>query len=355
MATDFPYVETNHYHYAEFTRDGGTEEVTYNSYMDWGLYLEEPVTVSAPKPNTYMVEVPGRNGSLDLTESAIGSVTYQDREMVFPFVCRKKRNEWGAIYQKLLNAVHGKHCKITCSDDPDYYYEGRVTVEEWGASGKMAFPEVRAVVRPFKIKKEPTVYTVKVEQAEPVKTTLKGKYWSQYQADSIMFFQTGPFKIDWSIFSAIVIRYRKNGTGTTVTVTDKLNQYDETENVLAEEYETTLTRAELENAGVDWNNISGVVVSGDIVAKSVVIKGVVAANAAVTVGASGKPVVPTITTIEALTMTVNGNQYSVTPGGWQNENVTVGEDETTFAFALADAGTAAVGVKVKISYQEEWL
>ena len=170
-----------------------------------------------------------------------------------------------------------------------------------------------------------------------------------------MFFQTGPFKIDWSIFSAIIIRYRKNSTGTKITVTDKANQYDATENSSETEYETTLTRATLENAGVDWNNISGVVVSGDLVAKSVVIKGVVAANAVVTVGASGKPVVPTITTIKAMTMTANGDQYSVTPGGWQNENVTVGEDETTFAFALADAGTTTTGAKVEISYQEEWL
>lgn len=353
MATDFPYIETNHYHYVEFTRDSGTDETTYNSYMDWGLYLEEPVTVSAPKPNTYMVEVPGRNGSLDLTESAIGRVTYQDREIVFPFVCRKKRNEWNASYQALLNAVHGRACRITCSDDPDYYYEGRVTVEEWGGSGKMAFPEVRATVRPYKIKKTETTYTAALGQSGNEETVLHGRYLSMYKAASITFSQFGPQGIDWSVFSALKIKYDKQGVGTTITVSDRTNAFAETENMLTNRYVSTITRAEMEAAGLDWTKLKTVKITGDIDVKSLVVKGVVAANAAVTVGASGKPVVPTITATTAVTMTVNGNQYSVTPDGWQNENITIGEDETTFAFSAV--GTVKENDSVTITYREGWL
>ena len=62
---------TNHYHSVDFTREANGETVTYNSYEDWGLYLTEPVVVSAPEPNTYMVEVPGRNGSLDLINPSL--------------------------------------------------------------------------------------------------------------------------------------------------------------------------------------------------------------------------------------------------------------------------------------------
>lgn len=82
---------------------------------------------STPDPRANMVEVPGRNGLLDLT-SALGIVTYGQRSV------------WGAVkmvdttrrltqrYSDILNKFHGQRCKMVLDDEPDYYYDGRCSV-----------------------------------------------------------------------------------------------------------------------------------------------------------------------------------------------------------------------------------
>ena len=358
MATDYPYIETNHYHYVEFTRESGADEITYNSYMDWGLYLEEPVTVSTPKPNTYMVEVPGRNGSLDLTESAIGRVTYQDREMVFPFVCRKKRNEWNASYQALLNAVHGRACKITCSDDPDYYYEGRVTVEEWGASGKMAFPEVRAKVRPYKTKKGKSVYSGKLSEAGETEQAMVGLR-CPFNSDNLYsykLFTTGGY-FDFAKYSectalefSVLI---KESETRLLTITDGTNTYQTQKTYSNGKLEKwRIERTAVEAAGVVWGNIEKIKMYGS--RAYCPMYGVIPGAMSITTGASGKPAVPEIYSTAAVTMTAEGTSYSIPANQkWLSEKVTIGEDGETLIFR--PTGTVTESDSVTVTYQEGWL
>ncbi len=353
MATDYPYIDTNHYHYVEFRDTSGSEEKNYNSYMDWGLYLEAPAEVSPPEPNTYMIEVPGRNGSLDLTESAMGGVTYQDRKMNFKFICRKHRNEWNRIYHELINAVHGKPCRIICSDDDRFYYEGRVTVEKWGNDNKMAFPTVSATVRPFKTALKTKKYTETLKTGEESRTPLKGKSVHAYQEERLVFFQTGPFTIDWNNFTKIVVKYQKNATMTSIYITDGTNDWTETENEVTDVYSRTITRAELEADGVDWEKIERVVIMGDVVSKSLTVHGIATVNAVIVTGASGKAAAPVVTATIPVTMTVNGKTYSVPADGWESETAMIQGDSTRMLFAAT--GTIGENDTVTVQYQEGWL
>lgn len=352
MGTDpFRYVDNKHYHYVEFTKTANDESTTYNSFTDWGLYLEVPPIISPPTPNTYMVQVPGRNGSLDLTETTMGMATYQDRKIELDFVCRGKRKNWNKIYQEILNAVHGQRCRITCSDDPEYYYDGRVTVEEWGADGKMSFPSVTAIVRPFKIKWSESVYTVTLGAETAEKVRIVGQYYKAFQKVILRFELNGPFRTDWNAFKSVTILYRKNAVGTTVTISDGTNYYISTENMLAEKYELTVTKEEAETAGLTWENIKSVIVTGDV--ENVQAYGTLAANAAVTVAGSTRPTVPTITATVPVKLTVNNRQYEIGTGGWQDENLVINSGNVTFAFEAVSAVTG--DESVTITYQEGWL
>ena len=353
MATDFPYIETNHYHYVTFTLDDGT---AYNSYVDFGLYLETPVKVSAPEPNTYMVEIPGRNGSLDLTESAIGGLTYKDRKIEFPFLCRKRRTEWNKTYHEMLNALHGRHCQIVCSDDPEFYYEGRVVIDKWNDDEYMAFPSVTATVKPFKTKIAETSYQTKFGADTEVQSEIPGSLMSNgvsYSAWVPALY--GPTKVNWSAYDSILVEITLRSFFKLYTFSLKDSNGKSlatTINKPTHVIRKTFTKSEVEAAGLSWDKISNIRFSDSRPPAFVSVTGFSTVNAKITTGRSNKPVVPTITTTVTATATVNGNSYTVTTGGWSNENISV-QDETTFAFkALTDFTDDDT---ITVTYNEGWL
>lgn len=346
-------METEHYHYVRFTRKQGGTDVSFHSLEDWGLYLEEPVIVSPPKPNTYMVEVPGRNGSLDLTESITGAVTYQDRELEFPFLCREKRTKWNGIYQKLLAAVHGRACTIVCSDDPEYYYEGRVTVEEWGADDKMSFPVVKATVRPYKTKLETTVVTVALTAAEAKDIKQMGTYTEDSGTVTVQFGTENFPSVDWSIYDSVTLTFNKSVTGkASYSMEFAGYNYAGSVGLGSPTVIVAVSKSDMEAEGHKWQLVK-VTVKGSV--SNVQVLGHMTANAAVTVDGSVKPAIPTISADVPCYMTVDGQRYTVpantVPGAvFKSDEVVIREDGTTFAFNAT--GTTTGTPNVTISYQE---
>lgn len=82
----------------------------------------------APTPQTYTVNVPGRNGLLDLTEALTGNIAYNNRTLTFKFVGDGSRETVLNLIETMLR-YHGQHITITTDDYPDWYYEGRATVK----------------------------------------------------------------------------------------------------------------------------------------------------------------------------------------------------------------------------------
>lgn len=125
-----------------------------HSYWDWGLLLKSYPEISAPKPKTKMVDVPGTNGMLDLSETLTGYVQYEMRKIKCEFVTKRSRSEWPSICSEIYDYLHGMIRDITLDDDPDYFYTGRITIEsrEVVKSATMEIT-VEAEVEPFKTKR----------------------------------------------------------------------------------------------------------------------------------------------------------------------------------------------------------
>ena len=62
------------------------ENISKHSFRDFGLVLTSQ-EIGLPAPKTYIVEIEGRNGSLDLSES-FGEIKYENRELKFTFDTR---------------------------------------------------------------------------------------------------------------------------------------------------------------------------------------------------------------------------------------------------------------------------
>lgn len=123
---------------------------TKHSYRAWGLLLKSRPSISPPEPKTKVIEVPGTDTVIDLTESLTGGVKYEQRTIEFEFFVIDGRHQWSAVYSSILNELHGKRVKIVMDDDPNYYYTGRVVVDEWKSDKKTATIALTATVEPYK-------------------------------------------------------------------------------------------------------------------------------------------------------------------------------------------------------------
>lgn len=99
-----------------------------HTFRDWGLLLIS-ISISSPEARVKVVEVPGGDGYIDLTE-AFGPVRYKNRTIVFSFILVDRRPEkWHDISSRIKNYCHGKKMKVIIDSDPGYYWEGRLSVE----------------------------------------------------------------------------------------------------------------------------------------------------------------------------------------------------------------------------------
>ena len=122
-----------------------------HSYRTWKMLLASNPIISPPKPKTKLIQVPGTNTVIDLTESLTGGeVKYEPRGIRCVFYVVGGRQKWPSVYSAVLNEVHGKRMKIAMDDDPNWYYEGRVSVNEFDSNESSATIVITAEVEPYK-------------------------------------------------------------------------------------------------------------------------------------------------------------------------------------------------------------
>lgn len=125
------------------------------AHTDYGLIVA-PYAIPMPEPQTNFVEIPGRDGALDLSE-AFGTVRYSDRVIKLTLYTR-------APFDTLISAfaaeVHGRRMNVIFDRDPTFYYDARITIEDverhWGYCELTL--ECRA--KPYKLEQFETAITV---------------------------------------------------------------------------------------------------------------------------------------------------------------------------------------------------
>ena len=100
-----------------------------HSYTDWGLRLKQ-ISVGMPQAKTSYVDVPGMNGSLDLTEAQNGGIVYEMRTIKLTFDARNKNyTQWAGLISRIARVIEGKETRIILDTDPGYYYVGRCHID----------------------------------------------------------------------------------------------------------------------------------------------------------------------------------------------------------------------------------
>lgn len=127
-----------------------------NTWEDWHLVPSSRPVVNPPKPKTQYVDIPGADGSIDLTESLAGRPVFSDREGSFDFIVLNDFNidnydyNWVDVYTSIMQYLHGRHMTMILEDDPNYYYEGRFTVNNWKSDANNSTITIDYVLSPYK-------------------------------------------------------------------------------------------------------------------------------------------------------------------------------------------------------------
>ncbi len=90
--------------------------------------VQEVKTIGNPEIQSYLVEVPGRNGLLNLTKGLTGNTCYKNRPIELQYFGSGRRPELLKL-QSMFNMYHGETIRIIDDDTPEYYYEGEATVD----------------------------------------------------------------------------------------------------------------------------------------------------------------------------------------------------------------------------------
>ena len=135
------------YHSITFKNKNGDK----NIWDDWHLIPSSRPVFNPPKPKTTYVDIPGANGSLDLSEVVSGEVVYEPRTGSFELIVANGYQDWHVLYSEILNYLHGQNTKAILEDDPDYYYEGRFAVNQWKSDPYYSVITIDYTVYPYKL------------------------------------------------------------------------------------------------------------------------------------------------------------------------------------------------------------
>lgn len=105
--------------------------ISYHTYDDWGLYITNTDYIKEPKQYTKYIEIPGRNGLLDVSETISGRQIYTSREIRIDLAGVRDKKNWDSVVSELRNRINGRVCKIIFDNDPGYYWRGRIEINDF--------------------------------------------------------------------------------------------------------------------------------------------------------------------------------------------------------------------------------
>lgn len=145
-----------------------------HSYYDLNLFLSDS-DIKPAKPKTNYVDIPGGDGSVDLTE-AHGEVKFYDRDCKFTFTMNPlDAGTWEEKKTEVSNILNGRIFKITLDKDDEFYYLGRCEVNDYLSDKNIKQIVVTAKVKPYKFKQDETSRMFELSENETTVNVTNGR------------------------------------------------------------------------------------------------------------------------------------------------------------------------------------
>lgn len=132
-----------------------------DSYTEFNLILK-PKSIPFPTPKTNYVSIEGRDGDLDLTEALTDDVKYENISYSLEFYLDEKRTDWATALNKISTYLHGKKIQIKLSEDPNWYWNARITLNDFESNKNIGLIVLDCNLEPYRIKVTDTIVTEEV-------------------------------------------------------------------------------------------------------------------------------------------------------------------------------------------------
>ena len=113
-----------------------------NTFRDWHIMPLGRPTISPPQQKIQKIDIPGSNGELDLSNSLTKYPVFGNRTGSMTFAVDYDKTDWLTAYTKIMRFLQGVNVRMILEDDPLYFYEGAVYVEDFNSRNDGTWSEI---------------------------------------------------------------------------------------------------------------------------------------------------------------------------------------------------------------------
>lgn len=150
-----------------------------NTWDDWHLVPSTRPIFNPPTLKKKTLEISGGNGLIDVSESLTGYPLYNNREGSIEFIVMNDYKNWEEAYSDIMDYLHGQSMRVILEDDPEYYYEGRLTVNNWRSDSKWSLITIDYSLAPYKTKIETTKSDILFVTSENRSVTFNSDFYGR--------------------------------------------------------------------------------------------------------------------------------------------------------------------------------
>ena len=136
----------------------------YNSYDDFGLYLTN-LQVGEPAVKSNYINLPARDGQLDLSGVLSDTPLYDMRTISYTFVWRSNVDDFESEVSAIVNALHGQTMDVIHGSSP-YFYRGKLSVSSPSITNDKAQIQISLNAEPYALKREKNETTITLSETE---------------------------------------------------------------------------------------------------------------------------------------------------------------------------------------------
>ena len=132
----------------------------------WGLILLADLVETPPERKENIVDIPGADGVLDLSEVLTGEPVYTTRAVSGTLFRRADQWTMKYLHGMLLDRYHGRRVALTVPSDLFHYYAGVLQIGEYAEDNPGRIPFSIPMADPWRYKKEITTVTAALASTE---------------------------------------------------------------------------------------------------------------------------------------------------------------------------------------------
>lgn len=122
-----------------------------NTWEDWHLIPSSRPVIAQPSIAAKYIDIPGRDGSIDISDYLINQPVFGDRSGSIEFLVMND-SDYGLslLRSKITTYLRGRKMKMVLEDDPKYYWEGRFNLSQWRSDPQWSRVTIDYRVGPYK-------------------------------------------------------------------------------------------------------------------------------------------------------------------------------------------------------------